>query len=138
MSVCSCPWCPVAKYIEENGDMCLNVRTNHTNPDGIGYGFEYDPTLTDSLRNDLANILSKTLTTMKLPVKKMNLNDSMNFDVGENTVSENTIGPFNVNLQLLMKSKKVRGDSAFRYWKFCIQKKTQYTRTEPGWGLAVV
>jgi len=108
----------VSEYIEENGDMCLKVRTDHSNPDGIGCGFEYDPTLTDSLRNNLAIILSNTLTT-DTKVKRMKLNDSLNFDVGGNTT-----GTFNVNLQLLMKSGRVRGNSAVKYWKFCIHKKT--------------
>ena len=104
----------MTEYIEENGDMCLHIKTDHNNPEGIGYCIV--DTLPLSLKSNIISILNRTLITDK-KVNRMKLNDSLNFDVGDNTI-------FNVNLQLLMKSGRVRGDSAFKYWKFCIHKKT--------------
>jgi hypothetical protein len=107
----------VIDYIEENGDMCLHIKTDHNNSEGIGYCIV--DSLPLSLKSNLVSILNNTLTT-DMKVKRMKLNDSLNFDVGWDAT-----GRMNVNLQLLMKSGRVRGDSAFKYWKFCIHKKTQ-------------
>ena len=99
--------------------MCLHVKTNHTNPPAIGYSIEHE--IPVSLKNNLADILNNVLVAKKADVKKLKLNDSINFDISFN---ESGVVAFNVNIQLLMKSARVRGDSAFKYWKFCIHKKT--------------
>ena len=120
MTDCPCPWCAVFEYIENNGDMCLNFRTSYTTSYAIG--FEIDPNLTDRVKNGLSVIIKKLLTTYKTQVKNiMGLNSSINFDMTDNSKTM----AYNVNLQLLMKSKRVPGSNnvEHRYWKLCIHKK---------------
>ena len=111
---CSCPYCPVYKYIKENEDLCLSVKTvsNDKYVSNIGIAFDSSKTPIE-LVDSLANILYDFMIKAKVNPKNLSIRDSVSCDM----VDSDTIR-HNYCIQLLKKNKKVCE------WKFCIHKDT--------------
>lgn len=108
---CSCPYCPVYKYIEDNHDLCLSVKTvskdKYVSNIGICFG---DDTPKD-LINNLTNVLYGFMIKAKVNPKNLSITDSVSCSMIDKDTSRH-----HYCIQLLKRDKRVC------LWKFCIHR----------------